>query len=123
MITHIKSVTVYVENQERAIAFWTEKLWFEVRERKPMGPKGDWIEVALKGERTGLVLYPRSMTKDWQQKKPSIVFRTDDCNATYKELSRKGVPFKETPTKMDWGVYAVFTDPDGNEFVIASVVG
>ena len=120
MITHIKTVAVYVEDQERALAFYTEKLGFEVRFKAPMGPKAHWIELAPKRAQTCLVIYPRSMMPDWPQLKPSVVFSCDDVEATYQELSARGVTFTEPPRRMAWGIFAKFVDVDENEFIATS---
>jgi len=45
MINAISKVTLYVNNQEEAKAFWTEKVGFEVRSEEQMGPDMKWIEV------------------------------------------------------------------------------
>jgi lactoylglutathione lyase len=48
MIKQIATVAVYVEDQEKALKFWTEKVGFEVYRNDPMGPGGNWIEVGPK---------------------------------------------------------------------------
>ena len=55
MITTIATVTVFVEDQERAKAFYTEKLGFELINDSEMFPRADmrWITVAPKGCQTG----------------------------------------------------------------------
>ena len=118
MITNAMTVAVYVADQEAARRFYTEKLGFEVRNDQPMGQQGNWLEVAPLGAQTRVVIFPRSMMEDWEQRKPSVVFGCDDIQANYNELSEKGVEFKQTPTKMAWGTFAVFSDPEGNEFVL-----
>jgi predicted enzyme related to lactoylglutathione lyase len=40
--------------------------------------------------------------------------------ATWRELVEKGVKFTQEPKDADWGTAAVFTDPDGNQFVLSS---
>lgn len=118
MITIVKTVAVYVSDQKEALRFYTQKLRFEVRQTESMGPGGSWIEVAPRGGHTRIAIYPRSAMKDWEQRKPSIVFGCEDANATYRELSGRGVKFTQTPKKMPWGTFAQFVDPDGNEFVL-----
>src|ERR1700760_4563972 len=118
MIKHIKTVGIYVADQERALAFYTEKLGFDVHLKMPMGPNAQWIEVGPPGAESHLVIYPRSMMPDWAEKKPSIVFTCRDVEATYRDLSARGVVFKDLPKKMAWGTFAAFTDLDGNEFGI-----
>ena len=120
MITHVKTVAVYVEDQDKDLAFFTGKLGFEVRRKEQMGPNAQWIELAPKGAETCLVIYPNAMMKDWSERKPSVVFHCQDAEATYKELSARGVNFTEAPKRMPWGVYAQFVDPDGNVFLLTS---
>ena len=64
MIGPIKTVGIYVRDQERAVEFYTQKLGFEVRRTLSMGPGASWIEVAPPGAQTCLVLYPKAMMPD-----------------------------------------------------------
>ena len=56
--------------------------------------------------------------KDWDERKPSIVFLCDDIETFFNDLTRKGVKFKEELKQLQWGKFAIFTDTDGNEFVL-----
>jgi lactoylglutathione lyase len=58
------------------------------------------------------------MMPNWEELKPSIVFRCEDIQSTFETMSSKGVKFTENPNTMSWGTYAIFEDPDGNEFLI-----
>jgi lactoylglutathione lyase len=118
MISHISTVAVYVQDQKAAKDFWQNKMGFEVRLNIPMGPSGNWLEVAPSGAQTCVVLFPKQMMPGWEEMKPSIVFQCDDVQKTYEELSAKGVRFIETPKKMPWGHYARFADNEGNEFIL-----
>ena len=118
MIITVKTVAVYVSNQKEAVRFYTQKLRFEVRQTESMGPAGSWIEVAPRGGQTRIAIYPRSLIKDWEHRKPSIVFGCEDAQATYRELSGRGVKFSQAPKTMPWGTFAQFVDPDENEFVL-----
>jgi lactoylglutathione lyase len=118
MIKRIATVAVYVEDQQKAKEFWTEKVGFEVVAEHPMGPNAFWLEVAPKGAQSALVLHPKSMMKDWNEKKASIVFETDDIFGTYEKMKANGVEFSGEPQKMPWGTFAIFKDLDGNEFVL-----
>ena len=52
MISNVKTTAVYVSDQEAALRFYTETLGFEIRNNQPMGPRGNWIEVAPPGADT-----------------------------------------------------------------------
>ena len=119
MITNIRTVGVYVSDQEAALRFYTEVLGFEVRADRLMGRQGRWLEVAPPGAQSRFVIYPRAMMQDWDRRKPSVVLGCRDIEAEYQRLSGLGVNFSQTPTSMKWGAFAIFTDPDGNEFVLA----
>ena len=57
MITHTSTVTVFVRDQEKALAFHTEKLGFKVRNDRPMGPNAPrWIEVSPPGAQMAILL-------------------------------------------------------------------
>ena len=62
MINKIGKITLYVNNQEDAKLFWTEKLNFVVTYEKEMGPNMKWVEVApSKNEFTTFVLYDKNL--------------------------------------------------------------
>jgi len=119
MIEKIGTVGIYVDDQERAFAFWTEQVGFEERRRVPMGEGVFWLEVAPRGAQSCLVLYPKTLMPNWAELKPSVVFRCDDIDATYSALKQKGVKFEKELAEMGWGKFASFLDPDGNEFGLA----
>ena len=118
MIQRSATVAVYVEDQGRSLEFWRDRLGFEVRERKSMRNAGAWLEVAPEVAGTRVVIYPKSLMPDWNDRMPSIVFECDDIHATYQSLKRKGVDFQDEPKTMSWGAYATFRDTDGNEFLL-----
>ncbi len=116
----IKTVSVYVDDQERAAAFYVEKLGFEVRRRLPMGPNAHWIEVAPAGAQTSLVLYPKGLMPNWQELRALVVFHCPDVEAEVRRLEPLGVKITMPPTALPWGTFAKFADPDGNEFGLTS---
>ena len=44
----------------------------------------------------------------------------DNIDRTYDELTGRGVEFVSPPTKQPWGAFAIFKDPDGNQFVLST---
>jgi lactoylglutathione lyase len=112
MITQIATVSIYVEDQQLSLKFWTDKMGFEVKSNHSMGPNASWIELGpsslpLQAKEMqsccSIVIYPRSMMSNWREFKPSIVFLCDDLEKTYRDLRSKGVNFVEEPKKNGMG--------------------
>ena len=116
MINWVATQAVYVSDQRASEDFWKNKVGFEIVTRRDIGNGLYWLEVAPHGAQSRLVLYPRSLLKDWQERRPSIVFECEDVEQTYQELKSRGVEVGEAPVSMQWGKFASFKDLDGNEF-------
>ena len=109
MITSIATVTVFVEDQERAKAFYTEKLGMELINDAEMFPGSGmrWITVAPKGSPTVISLFP--MGEQWAHyreamgKPQAFTLHCDDIDATYDELRGRGVQFLGEPQKAGMG--------------------
>jgi predicted enzyme related to lactoylglutathione lyase len=112
VLKRIKFTTVYVEDQDRALDFYTAKLGLRVFTDQPMGPDARWIELEVPGAETKLVL--------WKQKDftpgpmPAVVFVAPNVQKAYEELKAKGVEFLQPPTKQQWGESAMLKDSEGN---------
>lgn len=119
MIRGVKFVSIPVTDQDRALAFYTEKLGFRVTTDQPFSDQQRWIELGIPGADTGVVLF-----KFGDKLKPggelNISFWTDDVEATVRELKSRGVEFIMEPKKFDWGTGSAFQDPDGNRFMLSS---
>jgi predicted enzyme related to lactoylglutathione lyase len=120
MIKGIKFASVPVSDQDRALAFYTEKLGFAVATDQPFNDKQRWIELRIPGAATGLVLFTPDGHEDRIGTFSSISFTTDDIQKTYRELSERGVEFSGPPKAAEWGSFAMFKDPDGNSFVLSA---
>ncbi|PLT32936.1 VOC family protein [Bacillus sp. V5-8f] len=118
MITKIATAAIYVEDQQKAKVFWTEKVGFDVFAEREMAPGSYWLEVGPKGAETALVIYPKRMMKNWAELKPSIVFETDNVKESYQQMKDNGVQFEGGLNEMQWGTFATFKDEDGNSFLI-----
>jgi lactoylglutathione lyase len=116
MITKIGTVGVYVEDQEKALKFWTEKVGFVEKDRKDMGNGSFWLEVAPPNAESALVLYPKGLMPDFPELKPSIVFMCEDIDAFCSGLKQKGVRFEKELMSLGWGKFASFLDEDGNKY-------
>ena len=60
------------------------------------------------------------MMKKWETRKVTIVFHCADVRATIDEFQRRGVKIVMKPTDMEFGVFAAFEDPDGNQFCMTT---
>ncbi len=120
MITHIKFVSIPTRDQDAALAFYTEKLGFRVITDQPFDEKQRWIELRVGSSETRFVLF----TPDGQEDRIGSFFSgslaCDDVQATYRQLSARGVEFLSPPQKQPWGEFAIMKDPDGNQFVLSS---
>lgn len=119
MIRGIKFTSIPVTDQERALAFYTDKLGFRVITDQPFGPTQRWIELGIAGSETRVVLF-RFDQGPQPGGQMNITFWTDDVEATAREMKSKGVEFVKEPEKAPWGTAAVFQDLDGNIFVLSS---
>ena len=119
MIRGVKFASIPVTDQDRALAFYTEKLGFRLLSDQPFNEKQRWIELGISGTETRVVLF-RFEDGILPGTKMNITFWTDDVERTVLELENKGVEFLKKPQKADWGTAAVFKDIDGNTFVLSS---
>lgn len=120
MIKQLKFAGIAVSDQDRALAFWTEKVGFKVATDQPMGPGQRWIELSIPGAETRIVLFTPDGHEDRVGTFFNGSFACDDVDYTYRQLSDRGVEFEGPPDKQPWGSFAKFRDPDGNSFVLSS---
>jgi catechol 2,3-dioxygenase-like lactoylglutathione lyase family enzyme len=119
MIRGVKFASIPVADQDRALAFYTEKLGFRLLTDQPFNDKQRWIELGIPGSDTRVVLF--SFDSGLQPgAKMNVTFWTDDVEQTFRELESKGVEFVKPPQKADWGTATIFKDIDGNIFVLSS---
>ena len=120
MITNIKFVSIPVSDQERALDFYTSKLGFSVHTDQPFDENQRWIELRIGQSQTRMVLFTQPGQEDRIGSAFNGAIGCDNVEATHRQLSERGVEFTTPPTKQEWGTFAVFKDPDGNEFVLSS---
>jgi catechol 2,3-dioxygenase-like lactoylglutathione lyase family enzyme len=120
MIRSLKFAGIPVRDQDRALAFFTEKLGFQIATDQPFDESQRWIELRIPGGETRVVLFTPKGHEDRIGTFTGLSFATDDVMATYRELSTRGVEFVGEPRVAEWGSSAVFKDVDGNSFVISS---
>lgn len=115
MLKKLMFVTIYVSDQDRALAFYTEKLGLEKVADNP-GPDGRFLTVAASDRSVQIVLWPGDPAQGPVGVAPGPVFiESDDLRKEFDVLRSRGVPFVE-PEPLDYafGVRATALDPDGN---------
>jgi predicted enzyme related to lactoylglutathione lyase len=126
----IKLTSVLVDDQEKALKFYTEVLGFIKKTEIPMG-KHKWLTVVSKEEQDGveLVLEPISFepAKVFQKELfkagiPFTAFSVDNVDKEYERLLNLGVIFSMKPTEMGATKLAVFSDTCGNNIQIFQVL-
>ncbi len=123
----IHGVSVMVDDQQKALRFYTETLGFQLKHNIPLGEHA-WITVVSEEapEGTELVLEPdehpaarpfkRALVEDGI---PWTSFAVDDVEAEHERLLAKGVRFVQPPTDLGTVITAVFDDTCGNLIQIA----
>ncbi|MGC2660609.1 MAG: VOC family protein [Bryobacteraceae bacterium] len=118
----IKLMSVYVDDQEKALRFYSEVLGFVKKADFSQGPFR-WLTLASAEEPDGTELqlalndnpaakvYQRAM---FQQKRPSAMFYTDDLQADYDRMKERGAEFTMPPTDVTASKIAVLDDTCGN---------
>jgi catechol 2,3-dioxygenase-like lactoylglutathione lyase family enzyme len=124
----INMTSVLVDDQAKALAFYTEKLGFVAKTDLPLG-EHRWLTVVGANEPDGveLLLEPDTHPAAKALKEalvedgiPYTSFAVDDVAAVHEELKARGVRFTQPPVTMGPFVTAVLDDTCGNLIQIAS---
>ena len=124
----IHLTSVFVDDQDEALAFYTEILGFEKKTEIPMG-EARWLTVVSPGDPDGteLVLEPSTHPAVAPFKEalvadgiPFTSFAVDDVHAEFERLRGLGVRFTQEPVEMGPVTTAVFDDTCGNLLQIAA---
>jgi catechol 2,3-dioxygenase-like lactoylglutathione lyase family enzyme len=129
---------LWVHDQDEAVAFYTEKLGWRVREDITMPELGGfrWVSVSPTGHpETAIVLMaiPGEPVFDAETEGSirellakgavgAIFLTTDDVQAEYETLKGRGVEFQGAPEQQPWGIDCAFRDPSGNHIRLAQRV-
>jgi predicted enzyme related to lactoylglutathione lyase len=118
----IKLTTVYVDDQEKALRFYTDVLgltkkadfsngpyrWLTVV--SPEAPDGVELQLAL-NDNPAAKAYQQAL---FQQGQPAIMFFTEDVKGDYERVKGRGAEFKMTPTEVTGSTIAQLHDGCGN---------
>jgi lactoylglutathione lyase len=108
MINDLTSVAVVISDAKKSTEWYTKVLGFKV-----VSNDDHWVTVAPQNSNTTIHL---CQGPDLEPGNTGILLKTQNVDETYSELSKKGVQFTKPPRDDGWGKYAMFKDPDGNEF-------
>lgn len=118
----IKLTSVYVDDQDKALRFYTEVLGFAKKADFSQGPFR-WLTVASPEEPEGtelqLALNDNAVAQTYQQGllqkgQPATMFFTDDLQADYERMKARGAEFTMQPTDVTASKIAMLKDTCGN---------
>jgi uncharacterized glyoxalase superfamily protein PhnB len=125
----IASAQLWVHDQDEALTFWVDKVGMEVRADVTLPEMGfRWLTVGPPGQpdvSIVLMAIPGQPVLDEETREQvrtltakgfasTVFLTTDDCKASYEELSGRGVEFTEAPEQRPYGIDAGFRDVSGN---------
>jgi uncharacterized glyoxalase superfamily protein PhnB len=126
----IATTQLWVHDQDEALAFWHDKVGFEVRQDVTVPEMGNfrWLTVSPTGQEDVAIVLMKIMgppvmdaataanleTLMGQGFAGTVFLTTPDCRKTVEELKTRGVEFTEEPTDQAYGLDAAFNDPSGN---------
>jgi lactoylglutathione lyase len=118
MFTKIGTITIGVSDQDKALDFYVHKLGFEKVDDQPMSETERWLEIALPGTQTHIMLGLRGQSGGTNTGMTGFVLHADNIEETCATLKARGVTLTQELTTEPWGKWAQFTDLDNNEFGI-----
>ena len=133
----LSTCQLWVHDQDAALAFWTRKVGFEVREDVTVPEMGNfrWLTVGPVGQPDIAVVLmaipgPPMIDAGTQAEIQNLMGKgfagtlfltTEDCQASYDELNARGVEFTEKPEERPYGIDCGFRDPSGNSIRLTQV--
>jgi catechol 2,3-dioxygenase-like lactoylglutathione lyase family enzyme len=137
MLKQLTNVQVWVDDQDEALAFYTEKLGLELRDDVTVPEMGNfrWLTVGVPDQpdvAIALMAVPGPPVFDDETREQiksllakgaagGLFFATDDVQRSYEELKSRGVEFQQEPTEQPYGIDAGFRDPSGNQMRMAQL--
>ncbi len=120
-IISFEIISVPVADQERSKLFYRDVLGFELRREDAMGPNQKWIQLAPKGCSTTVAL-----VTSFDTMRPGglqgVMLNVTDIVSDHEKLTGRGLKLTEIKQE-PWGRYSMFTDPDGNGWILRQPPG
>jgi predicted enzyme related to lactoylglutathione lyase len=133
----IGTAQLWVHDQDEALAFYTDKLGWEVRADVTVPELGNfrWLTVGPANQpdiAVVLMAIPGPPVMDTATADQvaalmakgfagTIFLTTDDCRSSFEELKSRGVEFSEEPSEQPYGIDSAFRDPSGNNIRLTEV--
>ncbi|UYO01461.1 MAG: VOC family protein [Devosia sp.] len=123
MTLAIATISLIVDDYDAAIAFYVDRLGFELLEDTPLGPDKRWVVVAPAGGMGARLLLAKAdgaeqaaMIGRQGGGRVMLFLQTDDFDRDYASFRDRGVTFLETPRHEPYGSVVVFADLYGNKW-------
>ncbi|MEH7443063.1 VOC family protein [Bacillus sp. JJ1122] len=122
MISKVGQIMLYVNNQDEAVNFWTEKVGFSVISEEDNGQGMRWIEIApTKDAETSIILHNKEfvakMSPGVNLGTPSLLFFSENLDQLHSDLSNKNITVGEIVTMPSGRVFN-FADGEENYFAV-----
>jgi catechol 2,3-dioxygenase-like lactoylglutathione lyase family enzyme len=128
MIKDVPLVGIFVNDQEAALEFYTNKLGLELVQDEPYGESNRWVTVSP-GE-MGIRIVLKKAEKEHEKAMvgnsdgaPVLTLGTDDIHSAYERLKERGVRFLGEPYRYPWGIGALLLDQDGSPILLQQELG
>jgi lactoylglutathione lyase len=128
MIKDVPLTGIFVNDQEAALDFYTNKLGLEKVQDEPYGEDARWITVSPKGARIRIVLkkaereHEKAMVGR-SDGAPILILGTHDVQTAYERLRERGVRFLGEPYRYPWGIGVLLLDQDGSPILLQQELG
>jgi catechol 2,3-dioxygenase-like lactoylglutathione lyase family enzyme len=122
MFSHINFLSIGVTDQDRALAFYRDKLGLRVERDAPYEDSWRWIFLEIPGARTKLQ-FGRRANED-PTVLPDLTLVTDDVDRACETLKSRGVPIEKGPDNAPWDPntrWAMIRDSENNLILIQTI--
>lgn len=121
MKQNLANITLVVRDYDEAIAFYTQKLHFDLIEDTPLSDTKRWVLVRPKGSEGCRLLLAKAKNNSEEKSignqtggRVFLFLHTDNMERDYQNLLNHNIKIIRPPTKEPYGIVAVFEDLYGN---------
>lgn len=123
MIKDVPLTGIFVNDQQAALEFYTNRLGREKVQDEPYGEGACWITVSPAG--VGIEIILKKAEKGHEKAMvgcsdgaPVLALGTDDIHSAYEPLKERDVRFLGDPYRYPWGLAAILLDQDGSQILL-----